>query len=179
MPAMRTRLLITTLLGAVLLAACSAGGGSASTAKPAATNAQASTGQPADSAAPAGGGSVDCTAVKAAMAKIIVSVQLLAQMRDPAGVDAVKSKTIGDFDPDEFLAALHDLHALDGQTSVMGDPKAAIDAYEEAGQAAKTLFATTPVTQAAIDDYNTHVGTIAEFLGHQGAIAGAMDSAHC
>ena len=36
-----------------------------------------------------------------------------------------------------------------------------------------------PVTQAAIDAYNTHVGTIAEFLGHQGAIAGAMDSAHC
>ena len=117
--------------------------------------------------------------MKAALAKIIVSVQLLAQMRDPAGVDAVQSKTIGDFDPDEFLAALHDLHALDGQTSVMGDPKAAIDAYEEAGQAAKTLFATKPVTQAAIDTYNTHVGTVAEFLGHQGAIAGAMDSAHC
>ena len=73
--------------------------------------------------------------------------------------------------PDEFLAALHDLHALDGQTSVMGDPRAAIDACAEAGQAAKTLFATKPVTQAAIDTYNTHVGSIAEFLGHQGAIA--------
>ena len=174
---MRTRLLLTTLLGAVLLAACTGGGGSASTTKPAGPAQTAAA--PADSAAPAGGGSVDCTAVKAALAKIIVSVQLLAQMRDPAGVDAVKSKTIGDFDPDEFLAALHELHALDGQTSVMGDPKAAIDAYEEAGQAAKTLFATKPVTQAAIDAYNTHVGTIAEFLGHQGAIAGAMDSAHC
>ena len=115
-------------LGAVLLAACS-GGGTASTAKPPTVPAQTAA-APADSAA-AGGGSVDCTAVKAALAKIIVSVQLLAQMRDPAGVDAVKSKTIGDFDPDEFLAALHDLHALDGQTSVMGDPKAAIDAYEE------------------------------------------------
>ena len=129
---MRTRLLLTTLLGAVLLAACSGGGGSASTAKPSTAPAQTAA-APADSAAPAGGGSVDCTAVKAAMAKIIVSVQLLAQMRDPDGVDAVKSKTIGDFDPDEFLAALHELHALDGQTSVMGDPKAAIDAYEDAG----------------------------------------------
>jgi hypothetical protein len=176
MPAMRTRLLLTTLLGAVLLAACS--GGSASTVKPPTVPAQTAA-APADSAAPAGGGSVDCTAVKAALAKIIVSVQLLAQMRDPAGVDAVQSKTIGDFDPDEFLAALHELHALDGQTSVMGDPKAAIDAYEDAGQAAKTLFATKPVTQDAVDAYNTHVGTVAEFLGHQGAIAGAMDSAHC
>ena len=175
---MRTRLLLTTLLGAALLAACSGGGGSVSTSKPPTVLAQTAA-APADSAAPAGGGSVDCTAVKAALAKIIVSVQLLAQMRDPAGVDAVQSKTMGDFDPDEFLAALHDLHALDGQTSVMGDPKAAIDAYEEAGQAAKTLFATKPVTQAAIDAYNTHVGTITEFLGHQGAIAGAMDSAHC
>ena len=88
---------------------------------------------PADTAAPAGGGSVDCTAVKAALAKIIVSVQLLAQMRDPASVEGVQSKTIGNFDPDEFLAALHELHALDGQTSVMGDPKAAINAYEDAG----------------------------------------------
>ena len=174
---MRTRLLLTTLLAAVLLAACSGRRRIAATARPAAPAKTAAA--PADSAAPAGGGSVDCTAVKAAMAKIIVSVQLLAQMRDPAGVDAVKSKTMGDFDPDEFLAALHDLHALDGQTSVMGDPKAAIDAYEEAGQAAKTLFATKPVTQAAIDTYNTHVGTIAGFLGHQGAIAGAMDSARC
>lgn len=175
---MRTRLLLSTVLCTVLLAACSGGGGSASTARPA-TNAQASSGPAADTAAPAGGGSVDCTAVKAALAKIIVSVQLLAQMRDPASVEGVQSKTIGNFDPDEFLGALHELHALDGQTSVMGDPKAAINAYEDAGQAAKALFATKPVTQAAIDAYNTHVGTIAEFLGHQGAIAGAMDSAHC
>ena len=172
---MRTRLL-TPLLLTVLLAACS--GGAASTAKPAAPG-QTAAGQPADTAAPAGNGSVDCTKVKAAVAKIVVSVQLLAQMRDPDGVAAVKSKTIGDFDPDEFLAALKDLHALDGQTSVLGDPKAAIDAYEQAGQAAKTLFATDPVTQAAVDEYNKSVGTITDFLGHQGAIAGAMDAAGC
>ena len=123
---MRTRLLTPVLLIA-LVAAC--GGGGASTAKPAATNAQASAGQPADSAAPGGNGSVDCTKVKAAVAKIIVSVQLLAQLHDPETVAAVKSRTMGDVDPDAFLAALKDLHALDGQTSVMGDPKAAIDAY--------------------------------------------------
>lgn len=169
--------LVTPILFIVLVAAC--GGGTASTAKPAATNAQASAGQPADTAAPAGNGSVDCAKIKAATAKIIVSVQLLAQFRDPAGVEAVKSGTIGNLNLDEFLAALKDLHALDGQTSVMGDPKAAIDAYEKAGEAAKTLFAMNPVTQDAIDTYNTNVGTITEFLGHQSAIAGAMDSAGC
>ena len=175
---MRTRLLLTTLLAAVLLAACTGGGGTASTTKP---RRPCPDGRRARSTPPRARVAAASTAPpsRPALAKIIVSVQLLAQMRDPDGVDAVKSKTIGDFDPDEFLAALHDLHALDGQTSVMGDPKAAIDAYEDAAQAAKTLFATKPVTQAAIDTYNTHVGTIAEFLGHQGAIAGAMDSAHC
>ena len=175
---MRTRLLLTTLLGAVLLAACTGGGGTASTAKPPPPLPRRPP-RPPTPPRPRVAAASTAPPSRPRLAKIIVSVQLLAQMRDPAGVDAVQSKTIGDFDPDEFLAALHDLHALDGQTSVMGDPKAAIDAYEEAGQAAKTLFATKPVTQAAIDTYNTHVGTIAEFLGHQGAIAGAMDSAHC
>ncbi len=170
--------LVTPILFIALVAACG-GGGTSSTTKPAATNAQASTGAPADSAAPAGNGSVDCTKVKAAVADILVSVQLLAQLHDPDGVAAVKSKTIGNFDPDQFLADLKDLHALDGQTSVMGDPKAAIDAYEQAGQAAKVLFAADPVTQADIDTYNKSVGTLTEFLGHQTAIAGAMDAAHC
>ena len=122
---------------------------------------------------------MDCAKVKAATTKLIVAVQLLAQLRDPAGVEAVKAGTVGNLDLDEFLAALKDLHALDGQTSVLGDPKTAIEAYEKAGEAAKTLFATTPVTQDAIDTYNTNVGTVSSFLGHQAAIAGAMDAAGC
>ncbi len=174
---MRTRLLTPTLF-IVLLAACSSGGGAASTATAAAPG-QTAAGQPADSAAPAGNGSVDCTKVKAALANIIVPVQLLAQIHDPASVEALKSKTIGNVDPDAFLAALADLHALDGQTSVMGDPKAAIDAYEAAGQAAKTLFAKSAVTQADVDAYNQTVGSLTDFLGHQTALAGAMDAAHC
>ena len=91
----------------------------------------------------------------------------------------VRDKVIGDFDPDTFLAAMQQLHALDGQASVLGDPKAAIEAYEDAAQAAKTLFATDPVTQDAIDAYSEHVGPVAQFLGHQAAIAGAMDAAGC
>ncbi|HEY6570719.1 MAG TPA: hypothetical protein VIZ22_10530 [Candidatus Limnocylindrales bacterium] len=166
--------LVTPILLIALVAACG-GGGTASTTKPAATNAEA----PADTAAPAGNGSVDCVKVKAAATKLIVAVQLLAQLRDPANVEAVKSGTVGNLDLDEFLAALKDLHALDGQSSVLGDPKTAIEAYEKAGEAAKVLFATNPVTQDAVDTYNTNVGTVPAFLGHQGAIAGAMDAAGC
>ncbi len=64
-------------------------------------------------------------------------------------------------------------------TSPLGDPKAAIDTYEKAGEAAKVLFATEPVTQAAIDTYNQNVGSVGEFLSHQIAISGALDAAGC
>ena len=47
------------------------------------------------------------------------------------------------------------------------------------GKAAQTLFATDPITQAAIDTYNQNVGTVAEFLGHQVAISGAIGAAGC
>ena len=74
---------------------------------------------------------------------------------------------------------MHTLHALDSHPAVLGDPKAAIDFYEKAANAAKVLFATDPMTQAAIDTYNQNVGTLTEFLGHQGAISAAMGEAGC
>jgi len=77
------------------------------------------------------------------------------------------------------LGALQVLHALDSYSSPLGDPKAAIDTYEKAGEAAQVLFATEPITQAAIDTYNESLGTVGEFIGHQAAIAGAMDEACC
>lgn len=89
----------------------------------------------------------------------------------------MKAKQIGNLDLDTFLAAMHDLHALDGYSSPLGDPKTAIAVYEKAGQAARVLFASNPITQAAIDTYNENVGTIGKFLAHQAAIAGAMDAA--
>ena len=173
---MRTRLALTTILAAVVLAACS-GGGSTATTRPAAT-AGTSAEAPADTAAPAGNGSIDCEALKTA-AQQLLGIQLLAQMRTPDTVESIRNKVIGNLDPDAMLAALKALHALDGQSSVLGDPKAAIEVYEEAAEAAKTLFATGPVTQEAIDAYNEHVGEVGPFLGHQAAIAGAMDSAGC
>lgn len=161
---MRTRLVIL-VLATLVAAGCGAApgatskGGAGATVKPA-------------------GGQVDCASVTAATAQLL-AVQLLAQLTTPDAIEAIKTKQIGNLDLDKFLAAMGDLHALDGQTSVLGDPKAAIDVYQKAAKAAKVLFATEPVTQAAIDTYNSNVGTVADFIGHQAAIAGAIDAAGC
>jgi hypothetical protein len=124
-------------------------------------------------------GQVDCEAIKTAGQQLL-AVQLLAQLRTPENVAAIKDKEIGNLDLDAFLAALAVLHALDAYPSVLGDPKAAIDKYEEAARAAKVLFETEPVTQAAIDAFNSqNIGTAGEFLAGQAAIAGAIDAAGC
>jgi hypothetical protein len=171
---MKIRLLFAALLIG-LLAAC--GGGTGSSSGPSTTG-PASSSQPAATGTPAGNGKVDCTAIKAAAVQLL-SVQLLAQMTTPDAVASIKAKEIGNLDLDAFLSAMHDLHALDAYASPLGDPKAAIDFYETAGKAAQVLFATDPMTQAAIDTYNKNVGTVGDFLGHQTAIAGAMDAAGC
>lgn len=176
-PAMR-RLVVPTLL-VVLLAACgSSNSGAPSAAVPTAPTIGAPSAPPADTAAPAGKGSVDCTAIKTA-AQQLLAIQLLGQLKDADGIEAIKTKQFGNLDVDQFLAAMHELHALDSYTSALGDPKAAIDTYEKAGQAAKVLFATEPVSQAAIDTYNQGIGPLSEFLGHQIAISGALDAAGC
>jgi len=160
----------------LLVAACGGGSGSSSGAgSPTPTGGSRT---PATAAASSGNGSVDCAKIKAAGVQLL-AVQLLAQMRDPDSAEAVKTKQIGNFDPDQFLAAMQDLHALDGTSSVFGSPKEAIDTYVTAAKAAKTLFATEPITQAAVGTYLQDVGTITEFLGHQAAISAAMDAAGC
>jgi len=165
---MRTRLVISVLLIA-LFAACSGGSpGAASNANPSA----------AKTGAPAGNGKVDCATLKTAAQQLIM-VQFLAQLKTPETIEGVKTKQIGGLDLDTFLAGMHDLHALDAYASPLGDPRAAIDFYEKAGKAAQTLFATDPMSQAAIDTYNANVGEVAGFLSHQAAIAGAMDAANC
>ena len=175
---MRTRLLFPAIL-VVALAGCGSAaaptqGGVATTAPTKAAPTTAST------QAPAGNGSVDCTKVKAALADLIVPIQLMAQLQDPSTVADLKAGTIGPkLDPDKLLADLHDLHELDGVSSPLGDPKAAIEAYESAVGALKTLFAKSPPTQADIDAYKKQVGDMSAFLMHQAAISGAMDQAHC
>ena len=162
---MKTNLALSIVLAAVV-AACGGAGGPASTAKgqPGATQQQ-------------GGGKVDCTKLKAAAAQLI-SIQLLAQLTTPESIESIKS--MNSFDVNGLITALGDLHALDGVSSPLGDAKTSIDAYENAATAAKALLAMNPVTQAAIDAYNKdNVGTVADFLGKQIAISGAMSEAGC
>jgi hypothetical protein len=151
----------------MLLLALLAGCGSAI---PGGTSKPAATGKPA--------GQVDCDALKTAGQQLI-AVQLLAQLKTPDTIESIKNKEIGNLDLDAFLAALKVLHALDAYPSVLGDPKAAIDFYEKAGKAALVLFATEPMTQAAIDTYNQNVGSVGDFLSHQAAITGALGEAGC
>ena len=169
---MHKRLALSALM-LVVLAACGGGApGSTSNANPpAATGGGAATTKP--------GAAVDCAAIKTA-AQELLAIQFLAQMKSPDAVESIKNKTIGNLDLDKFLAAMKTLHALDSFAGPLGDPKAALDFYEKAGTAALALFATDPITQAAIDTFNTeNVGTVSDFLGHQIAIAGAMDEAGC
>ena len=166
---MRIRGAIPALLIAIL-AACS--NGPASNSNGAATGSQQST-----ASAPAGG-NVDCAAINTA-AQQLLALQFLAQLKTSDVIEQIKSNQIGNLDLDAFLTAMRDLHALDAFSSPLGDPKAAIDLYEKAGKAAQVLFATDPMTQAAIDLYNQNVGTVSDFLGHQIAISGAIDAAGC
>ncbi len=161
---MRTRLVFPVLL-LVVLTACSAGPGS-------------SAGEPTPRASVPAAGAVDCDAINTA-AQQLLAIQFLAQLKTPDTIESIKNQQIGNLDLDAFLAAMHELHALDSFSGPLGDPKPAIDFYETAGEAAQVLFATDPLTQAAIDTYNENVGTVPDFLGHQLAIAGALDEAGC
>jgi hypothetical protein len=165
---MRTRIAAPILMLA-LLAGCG-GTTPGATSKPGATSAPGATAKP--------GGAVDCAGLTTA-AQQLISIQLLAQLRTPDTIESIKTKAMGNLDLDDLISALNTLHALDGYPSVLGDPKAAIDFYIKAANAAKVLFATEPMTQAAIDTYNQNVGTVSEFLGHQAAISGAFGEAGC
>lgn len=162
---MRFRFAVPALM-VVILAAC--GSGSTSSGTPSSANPSVPAGQ-----------EIDCDAIETAGQQLL-AVQFLAQLRTPDTVEQIRDQQIGSLDLDAFLAAMHELHVLDPYASPLGDPKAAIDFYEEAGRGAQVLFATDPITQAAIDTYNTeYVGTVGDFLGHQIAISGAVGEAGC
>ena len=124
-------------------------------------------------------GDVDCDEIDAAVAEVGVPLQLMAQVRDPENLQSIKDGVMGPFDVDAFLAAIAQLRVLEAYDSPLGDPGESLDAYEDAGVALKALFAKEAATQADIDEYNTHVGEVGAFLGHQMAIAGALDQVGC
>lgn len=177
-PAVRKPLAL--LITILLLAACSGGddgGSSPSTAGGAGGDVTTTVGS--DGGGSNGAGPVDCAAITAAMTEIGVPLQLLAQVRTPSTLAAIKEGTVGELDIDAFLAAIDVIHALDPFDSPLGDPKVSLDAYEEAGNAMKALLEADAPTQADIDAYNDTIGTIPEFLGLQIALSGGMDAANC
>lgn len=168
---MRIRLAALSVL-VILAASCGSGGSdSAGTTNTTEAGKTATTGSNNSE-------KVDCAALKVAGQQLL-SVQFLAQLRNPAIIERLKAGTIGNLDLDKFLAAMETFHALDGYESPLGDPKEAIDFYETAARSAQELFAADPPTQAAIDKYNTAIGSTASFIGRQTAIAGALDEAGC
>lgn len=166
---MKTRLIAPILMLTLVAAGCG-GATPGATSKPGATSGPASTGKPA--------GQIDCDAMKTAGQQLF-AVQLLAQLTKADTIESIKNKEIGNLDLDAFLSAMQTLHALDAYSTPLGDPRAALDFYETAAKAAQVLFATEPMTQAAIDTYNLNVGTVVDFLGHQAAISGAIGEAGC
>lgn len=181
---MRTRLVAAALILGLTVTLVSCGGGSSDSSSSdgdgdAATTAPASSDSGSDDGSDSSsGGDVDCAAIDDATQQLI-SVQLLAQLKDVATVEQIESNSVGSLDIDEFLAGMETLHQLDGYSNPLGDPKEAITLYEEAAAQAKELFDADPPTQEAIDAYQESIGGPAEFLSHQTAIAGARDEAGC
>ncbi|HXG26899.1 MAG TPA: hypothetical protein VNL94_08645 [Candidatus Binatia bacterium] len=166
--------LATPFLPAVLIAVLAACGGAAPGAT---TGPGGATQRPGATQGGGNGGNVDCDAVRSAAQKL-VGIQLLAQLTTPQAIETIKS--VGNLDLDALLGALDELHALDTVSTPLGNAKESIETYEKATRAAKELFAMAPVTQAAIDAFNSeHVGTVGEFLAKQAAISGAIGEAGC
>lgn len=158
------------LLLALVVAACS-GATPGATSKPNATSG-------GGLATAKLGGKVDCAAINTAAQQLLM-IQFLAQLNTPDAIEAIKTKAMGNLDLDTFQAAMQQLHALDAYSSALGDPKAAIDLYQNAAKAAAVLFATNPMTQDAIATYSHSIGTPTEFLQRQVAISGAIAAAGC
>ena len=126
-----------------------------------------------------GSGKVDCTGLTEAAGRLVVNLQLLAQLDSPENIASVKSHQIGKLDLDQYAKDMTTLHQLDGHGTPLGDPKAAVDTYTKVGEAAKVLFAIKSPDQAAIDTYMKNIGQVADFLSHQTPIAAALGESDC
>jgi len=147
----------------------------AQSAAAAASSAAAAAGGDSSSPAPAGG-AVDCSALtKDDLAKFLVYTQILAQIRTPDTLTAIKEKSITDYTPESFAAILAKLQVLAGHPAAgMGDPGAALDFYAKANDSVKALLDSASVTQAQLDAYQAQVGGVSSILGKQVAINAAI-----
>ena len=129
-----------------------------------------------DSSSPAAGGTVDCSALtKDDLAKFLVYTQVLAQIRTPDTLAAIKAKSMTDYTPESLAAILDKLQVLAGHPAPgMGDPGAAVDFYVEANDSVKAMLDSASVTQAQLDAYQAQVGGVASILGKQVAINAAI-----
>lgn len=179
-------LLAGVLVLLLTTASCGSSGGSSEGASGSGTGSTTPAGSDGGSAdggggrATSGGGKVDCASITKAAPDLVVSVQLLGQLRSVEAVDSVKSRTIGNFDVDRFLASMKSLHALDGRKSSLGgNVKDSIDTYEQAAKSAKVLLAADPPSQAQLDEYAKSIGSMQQFLEPQSTITGAIAEAGC
>ena len=129
-----------------------------------------------DSSSPAAGGTVDCSALtKDDLAKFLVYTQVLAQIRTPDTLAAIKAKSMTDYTPESLAAILDKLQVLAGHPAPgMGDPGAAVDFYVKANDSVKAMLDSATVTQAQLDAYQAQVGGVASILGKQVAINAAI-----
>ncbi len=160
--------------GAAPVVSASSGGGSGSdTNKSANKDANASGSESA---------SIDCPSVKAAAAGFVLEVQFLAQLRTPAQYKLVKDGTVS-FDAAKArkdIATLRALESVRVSSPIGGSLKDALDVYDHAAELAQANLAVDdPFTQAQGTELADLTKDTAGFLGHQVAIAMALDAAHC
>ncbi|MGN6695439.1 MAG: hypothetical protein ACTHN0_14780 [Aquihabitans sp.] len=183
---MPTARLTGALVFGLVLALASCGGGSsdgsstsASSSPTAAPTASSTSTTEAESESGGGSSSEErCTKLNDAAAQLEL-VPLFLQLNTPDNVIAVRGKLLGDLDLDEFFRAMVTLHQLDGSTSPLGDPSAAIDVYERAAVNARPLFETPRPDQADINTYQDSLGDPGAFLSYQTPIAAAISEAGC
>ena len=166
-----------TALVAVTLSLTLVGCSSSSDTTDAATSAPTGSEPTAGSAAAAGGGEVDCTALAGDDGTVYgIGIQMLAQLRQQSVVDSIKSGLVV-YDPDALERILTKLKTLEGQ-GVLGDPLVDVEFYLEANAKARDILAVEgPVPQAMFDDLIAFEGDAGAFIMRQVSISAAYGEA--
>jgi hypothetical protein len=168
---------LQVVVGAVLVAlvAAGCGGSSSKSSTSIATTSSTTSPDSATSSTTSGGSTVDidCAALRAAQAHLIVPIQYLSQLKGPAGYELITSHTIT-LDTAQVADALETLHRLDSTSGVSGSPAQAINTYQQANDLAKSALATpNPAASPEGQQLATLVSDTAKFLGGQATISAA------